>query len=182
LQSFDDILFPLLNRGAANPFLDWLMPRITNLHKETWFILIALVTCLILAWRGNRRMRVAILCAVLAVGLSDVLAARVVKKLVVRERPCQAASMVTTVRVVPGEHCPGSKSFPSNHASNMMALAIVGWWFSRKKDRESRTQDQPPNASTPQDLLPWLWFLLPLVIGYSRIYLGYHYPPSTSVG
>ncbi|MBM3493086.1 MAG: phosphatase PAP2 family protein, partial [Armatimonadetes bacterium] len=22
----------------------------------------------------------------------------------------------------------------------------------------------------------WAWFLLPLVIGYTRVYLGYHYP------
>jgi undecaprenyl-diphosphatase len=22
----------------------------------------------------------------------------------------------------------------------------------------------------------WLWLLIPLIIGYTRIYLGYHYP------
>ncbi len=45
----------------------------------------------------------------------------------------------------------------------MMALAGVGLWFTRGRTR-------------------WLWFLLPLIIGYSRIYLGYHYPSDTLSG
>jgi membrane-associated phospholipid phosphatase len=186
LNPLDQALFPLLNRGAANPFFDWLMPRITNLHQTRWFIWAVLLTCLVLAWKGGRRTRVWVLCAALAVGISDPLAARVVKRLLPRDRPCQTAAIVGTVRLVPGTSCPGSKSFPSNHASNMMALAGVCWWFGKRTkdrgpwtmDRGPWTGDKGPNAQhpSPNTLTPLLWFLLPLVIGYSRIYLGYHYP------
>ena len=164
LEQIDYALFSALNRGAANRFLDWLMPRITNLHKEWWFAAIVLGICIWFLWRGPRRARVWILCAVVAVGISDPFARRVIKELYPRKRPCQVvhsptvndASRPSMARLVPGEECPGSPSFPSNHASNMAALAFVCWWFTRRRTR-------------------WLWLLLPLVIGYSRIYLGYHY-------
>jgi undecaprenyl-diphosphatase len=63
----------------------------------------------------------------------------------------------------PEKDCPGSSSFPSSHAANSMALACVGWWFTKGRIR-------------------WLWFVIPVVIGWSRIYLGYHYPGDVLVG
>jgi membrane-associated phospholipid phosphatase len=146
----------------ANPFLDWLMPRITNVHHHKWFMALVIVGCIAALWKCSRPTRIAILCAILAVSASDLMATRVIKVVVSRERPCHqaagsAAMEFADTRLVPGEHCPGSHSFPSNHASNMMALAGIGWWFTRRKTR-------------------WLWFLLPLIIGYSRVYLGYHFP------
>lgn len=157
-----DNLFPLLNRGVANSALDWLMPRLTNLHQHAWFLALVVIACGVLLWRGDRRTRVGVLCALLAIGLADGMCSRIIKPLVPRERPCARVSphgemAFATTRLVPGEHCPGSRSFPSNHAANSMALGGVGWWFTRRRSR-------------------WLWFLLPFVIGYSRIYLGYHYP------
>src|SRR5262249_35443220 len=109
---------------------------------------------------------------------SDAACKRVVKNLVPRYRPCHlqldvGPMEVPETRIVPGEHCPGSYSFPSNHASNMMALAGVCWWFSRRKPLSQVSE----GAALPKrPWAPWLWFLIPLVIGYSRIYLGYHYP------
>ena len=162
LHNLDHALFSALNRGAANSFLDWLMPRITNLHKEVWFAAVVLLGAAYFVWRGPRYARVWILCLVVAIGLSDLTARRVVKNLMPRERPCQSAGPGSAmafkgVRLVPGEHCPGSPSFPSNHAANMGALAVICGWFTRRRTR-------------------WLWFLVPLIIGYSRVYLGYHYP------
>ncbi len=170
----DRALFAALNRGAANPLLDWLMPRITNLHQAAWFIVPVVLACVAGLWRGDRRLRVAIICAIAAVGMSDLTASRLVKAVIHRDRPCRLVAPTTGMadpdtRLLPGKpkphgyvsspqrDCPGSSSFPSNHASNMMALAGVGWWFTRNRAR-------------------WLWFLLPLVIGYSRIYIGVHYP------
>lgn len=158
----DSTLFHLLNRGAANPAFDWLMPRLTNLHHWRPLMALVILGCLVGLWRGSRTLRIAIICAAIAVGVSDLVASRVAKQLIDRDRPCHAVVAGAqpsdpSVRLVPGEHCPGSHSFPSNHASNTMALASVGWWFTRRRTR-------------------WLWFLLPLVTGYTRIYLGYHYP------
>jgi undecaprenyl-diphosphatase len=122
---------------------------------------LVIVGCLVALWKGSRQIQLAVLCAVIAVSASDLLATRVIKNLIPRERPCHqvGAGLLEfhDTRLVPGEHCPGSHSFPSNHASNMMALAGVAWWFTRRKTR-------------------WLWFLLPLIVGCSRVYLGYHYP------
>jgi undecaprenyl-diphosphatase len=162
LLNLDHAVFDALNRGAANIFLDWLMPRITNLHKEWWLAAPLLLLLLYLLWRGPRRVRVWILCAVIAIGFSDIAARRVVKNLYARDRPCRIVEGTSApdhpgTRLVAGEECPGSPSFPSNHASNMGALAAVCWWFTRRRVR-------------------WLWMLLPLIIGFSRIYLGYHYP------
>jgi undecaprenyl-diphosphatase len=153
---------PLLNRGAVNGPFDWLMPRITNLHHQTWFLVLVGLFCVGMLWRGNRRARAGVLCALIAVGLADTLSHRVVKNLFPRERPCHRAARTALMafpdtRLAPGADCPGSPSFPSNHAANMMALAGIGWWFTRRRAR-------------------WAWFLLPLLIGYSRIYLGFHYP------
>jgi undecaprenyl-diphosphatase len=151
---------PLLNRDAANTLFDWLMPRITNLHHLKLFMVAVIACCLIALWRGPRRIKIGILCALIAVGLSDSACSRVIKPIAPRYRPCRLVRGGTAFpqdRLAPETECPGSSSFPSNHSSNMMALGLVGWWFTRGRIR-------------------WLWFLLPLVIGYSRIYLGFHYP------
>ncbi|MCC6729398.1 MAG: phosphatase PAP2 family protein [Chthonomonadales bacterium] len=150
------------NTLAANRVFDALFPILTNLHQYDWILFGALLLAILLGWRGGPRARVAVLCAVLAVGVSDATAARLVKRLVPRERPCHrelaaARPEVGWVRLVPGTHCPGSRSFPSNHAANMAALASVGCWFTRGRKR-------------------WWWLALPVVIGYTRIYLGFHYP------
>ena len=162
----DDSLFEALNRGAANPTLDWLMPRITNLHHQAWFFALVALACVVALRRGGPRARLWVLAALLSVGLSDLASSRIAKPLIPRERPCHRRQLARQApapmsypgtRLAPGTECPGSRSFPSNHAANMAALGAVGWWFTRRRAR-------------------WLWLLLPLVIGYSRIYLGFHYP------
>lgn len=174
MHFLDDTLYSALNRGAANPLFDRIMPTITNLHQKGWFIALVLLGFAYLAGTGDRRRRVWILSIILAISISDLTAARVVKKLSNRPRPCvkveQGYSYADT-RLVPGTGCPGSSSFPSNHASNMMALASVCWWFSTRKPKSNDAEEK-----RGAKFVPLLWFLIPLVIGYSRIYLGYHYP------
>lgn len=160
LQSLDNALFAVLNRGMGNPFLDAVMPVITGLHHTKWFLWVVGLFAVAVLARGSRRARVWVLCAIVAVGLSDLFCARVVKRIVPRDRPCSIVA-ATGAMTYPDTrlvgNCPGSKSFPSNHASNMMALGLVCCWFTRGRKR-------------------WAWMLLPLVVGYSRVYLGYHYP------
>jgi len=160
LHSIDHMLFAVLNRAAGNRILDAVMPVVTGLHHARWFFwVLGLFAAGVLAL-GGRRARVWLLCAIVAVSISDLFCARVVKRVAPRNRPCSLVASTHRMaypdtRLV-GE-CPGSKSFPSNHASNTMALGVVCWWFTRGRKR-------------------WAWLLLPLVVGYSRIYLGYHYP------
>ena len=155
------------------------MPRITNLHHLPGFLVVAAIILLWMVIKGDRRMRVWAVNLVLAISLTDLTAARIVKNIANRDRPCKVVSTATgetaypDTRIVSGEHCPGSASFPSNHAANMMALATVCWWFSRRKSVLVPEDDASPSK---RDWKPLLWFLFPLIIGYSRVYLGYHYP------
>ncbi len=163
LPILDDRWFRCLNAGATNRVLDALFPMITSLHQQTWLMATAALAAVAALWRGGRGARLWVVTLLLSVALSDVTCSRIVKGLVHRQRPCQAVARGTpaptgfAVRVVNPERCPGSGSFPSNHASNTMAGATVAWYLTRRRWR-------------------WMWFLLPLVIGYTRIYLGYHYP------
>ena len=163
LPPLDTTVFRALNSGAANPAFDTVFPVLTSLHQQPVTLVIAAIASVVVLWRGTRRARLWVVALLVAVGLSDLTCGRVVKRFVDRERPCQmvarAARMTPNdvVRVVNPKNCPGSRSFPSNHAANAMAAASVAWWLTRRRWR-------------------WAWFLLPLVIGYTRVYLGYHYP------
>jgi membrane-associated phospholipid phosphatase len=174
LSQLDHSLFHLLNSGLQNSVLTWFMPRVTNVHKTIWFILCVLPIIVWILWKKGKRGRTLVLCALLSLGLADFTSSRVGKNLWWRDRPCRkmpstGRSSVVDVHLLPGramspgyvatpeKDCPGSSSFPSSHAANSMAFASVCWWFTKRKSR-------------------WLWFLIPIIIGWSRIYLGYHYP------
>jgi len=154
--------------------------RITNVHKELWFILcVTPFIVWILATRGKRG-RTLVFCALLSLGLADFTSSRIAKNAFWRDRPCRRIAQTGTmsvpdVHLLPGrampagyvaspeKDCPGSSSFPSSHAANTMAFASVCWWFTRQRIR-------------------WLWFAIPIVVGWSRIYLGYHYPGDVLAG
>ncbi len=179
MQSLDESLFLALNRGTANPFFDAIMPPLTNLHKQAfvWVILAVVLAAMLLTsggrrrlaqnWQAMRRKRTLwiVLAMLLALGMSDLTSKRVFGAPFFRLRPCQRTITgeygVPAVRLV-GD-CPGSRSFPSSHAASMATLATVFFAFTQGRRR-------------------WLWYLIPLVIGYSRIYLGYHYPSDVAGG
>lgn len=156
------------------------MPRVTNIQKALWFILCATLLIVWILWKQGKRGRTLVFCALLSLGLADFTSSRLAKNAFWRDRPCRRSAAtgvmsIPDVRLLPGrampagyvatpdKDCPGSSSFPSSHAANSMAFASVCWWFTKRK-------------------LRWLWFAIPLVIGWSRIYLGYHYPSDVLAG
>lgn len=166
MLKFDRAIFRFFNRSISNPFFDRVMPVLTNLHHVKWLVWIAVAVLIVLVWRGGRRGRVWVLCAILAVSLADFTSSHIIKAYLHRDRPCYQVdhigpySFVDTILL---GGCPGSYSFPSNHASNTMAVGLVCWWFARRK----------PGVAAWK---PGLWFLLPFVIGFTRVYVGDHYP------
>ncbi len=151
IYRWDEWLFHLLNARWTNPFLDVAMPFITDLNKQPWML--ALVAALIVygLWRGGIRGRQAVLVLVLTILVMDQFSSAILKELFLRPRPCQE---LTDVRLLVS--CGGGRSFPSSHAVNTFAGAIVlGFFYPRA-----------------------VWYLLGygLVVAYSRVYVGVHYP------
>ncbi len=153
LYALDRGVFLTVNDTLRNPVFDLLMPALSN--KWLGLTLAAIVIPGML-FRFGRRAWPVIALAVLAVALSD-LGAGFLKHLVQRIRPCH---VIADVHLLAG--CTRSFAMPSNHASNMFALAGV-----------------------ISVLLPgWRWAALILAAGvaYSRVYLGVHYPGDVLVG
>ncbi|MFH1074323.1 MAG: phosphatase PAP2 family protein [Candidatus Firestonebacteria bacterium] len=145
--NLDVRLFYFLNRGFVNPVLDFLMPIITN---ERFILIPVIIAAIYFMIKGSRYTRIALLCMIIAVLFADAVAYRLIKPFVGRLRPCD---------VLPNVHIlvkAGTYSFPSNHAANMMALAVVTVFFYKK--------------------YAWIVFTIALIEGFSRIYVGVHYP------
>ncbi len=149
----DDGIFHLINRTLENPVFDRLMPILSD--KWVAFALAAVLLVIVIV-RGDRRAWLVVGLAIASVALSDV-TANLIKHLVERTRPCH---VVPDVHLLAG--CTRSFSLPSNHATNMFALAAVVW------------------LTLPR----WRWVLagLAAAVAYSRIYLGVHYPSDVLVG
>ena len=148
LSELDRSLFFWVNQKTANPFFDALMPVITDLKL---FLPLLIALCIALGWFGKRKGIVVVVCIVLAVALSDGISSHLIKPFVERLRPCVA---LEGVRMLIGKKT--SFSFPSSHAANITAAAFVLSFFYRKALA--------------------LAIIAAVLVSYSRIYVGVHYP------
>jgi undecaprenyl-diphosphatase len=147
LQGIDVALFRFGNDAVANPVGDWFFPTITEIKN---FYIIYAVLLLGLMIFGRKRGVTAVALLLLTITISDQLSSFVIKPLVGRIRPCH---VLEDVRLLVG--CGGGKSFPSSHAVNNFAMAVLLAHFY-------------PVAR------PWL-LLWAALVSYSRVYVGVHY-------
>lgn len=144
----DLFLFRTINRDLSNAVFDVLMPVITD--PDHFIIPIALVGIGLVLW-GGRKGRIVVVTALLLLVVSDAVN-ELLKVWIQRPRPCQA---LEAVRILVG--CSRrSFSFPSGHATNIAAQAALFAFHYR------------PLA------IPL--FLVAAAVGYSRVYVGVHYP------
>ena len=148
LLGWDVKVFYLINGTLQNGIFDLLMPILTNLHN--WRVPLGGVWIALII-KGGKRERWIAGTAVLALFLSDQLSSHFLKPLLSRVRPCHVLS---GVRLLVG--CPHSYSLPSSHAANCFSIATL---FSLEYRRV---------------VLPLMG--VALLISYSRIYVGVHYP------
>ena len=155
LNSTDILLLKLFNRSFANPLFDFVFPFITD--SSNW--LLPLIVFYFYLFRDDwRRALKAFLIAVVCLVLTDAVAAQIIKPVVGRIRPSH--ELVDMIRLLVGRG--GKYSFPSNHAANSMAFAIITGFFYPKMRR-------------------WL-FIIPILVGFSRVYVGVHYPSDVIAG
>lgn len=151
----DNTLFEFFNQTIANGFFDQVLPAWRT--KETWIPLYVLL----LAWmlyKDWKKGLIVLVAVAIAAGLADFITSGIMKPWFGRIRPCYAPEWVDQVRVlVP---CGGELSFPSSHASNHLAIALVlNWcWF----------RDQP--------WIKFAWLFWAISIALAQIYVGKHYP------
>jgi undecaprenyl-diphosphatase len=144
----DVALFRWINEGTRNPLFDRVMPLITEF--DHWRFPLLGLWLLLFFW-GRRETKVTLLLLVVLIGILDYSNSFFFKHLFARPRPCQT---LMEVRVF--WPCPRSFSFPSNHAANIFGAAFFLSFLYR----------------------PWapLLIFLALLVGYSRVYVGEHYP------
>jgi undecaprenyl-diphosphatase len=158
LGAADRWLLLKINRDWTAPSLDALMPVVTDLHRVPWFLYgVAPAALALWLWKGRRHALKVLVVAAIAVAASDVLAYRVVKQWVERPRPEHSVSGVILRAPANGYY-----GFPSNHAANMGAAAAV------------LTVAYPGGA--------FAFGGLALLVAYSRVYVGAHYPGDALAG
>jgi undecaprenyl-diphosphatase len=154
LYSIDVAGFRWINEAWSCPFLDHFFSYITQFHHFEWPVL--LWALYLLVW-GKAKGRWLVLTVVITVLLTDQISSHVIKYLVERVRPCNALPDVLTPMGVSSAF-----SFPSSHAANMGGSMLV--------------------LSQAFPAFTWLFALVALLVGLSRVYLGLHYPSDVLSG
>ncbi len=161
LDRWDVELFRLLN-GWHTTWMDPVMEALSS--RMLWIPGYVLIAYFLVRTKGWKDLMVFGVITGLMVILSDQIASGILKPWMARWRPCRPeAGLDFVVHIVNG-HCGGKYSFASSHAANFFTMATL---FSH------RFQARP---------WPFIFLLLACLTGYSRIYLGVHYPGDILAG
>jgi undecaprenyl-diphosphatase len=161
ILEIDKNLFLFLN-GLHFPFLDSVMAGIT--HRLTWIPLYVYIIFLIYQQRKNQLFIVSFFIIVFAAGLSDFITSGLMKPYFLRLRPCHTSEIIPYLHLV-GD-CGGQYGFASSHAANTFSLSFSFLILFNKSY---------PTFS--KILLAWA-----IIVSYSRIYVGVHFPIDIMVG
>lgn len=165
-QPWDLEFFRLANGVWRNGLLDWLMPLVSS-PVFLWAIVLGGIALGIK--KHGKAQAWAILALLVALACADG-GTNLLKKQTGRVRPLNALTEVHFVEDGKWQQRPADykqtkergKSYPSAHAASSMAAAILIFIMWRK----------------PRKII----WLLPLLVGYSRLYLGKHYPTDVIAG
>ena len=155
LIHIDNKLLNFFNSKISNPIFDLIFPIITN--QDFWTLpILGLITYLLIG-RG-RVGKISVLLLLIAVGLSDLISASILKPYFERLRPSHSEIEGLILLVNKG----GKYGFVSSHAANIFAAStILSFFYIHKKK---------------------LCFTIAFLVSYSRVYVGVHFPGDVIFG
>ena len=154
-KTVDFELLIILNQKISNSLFDLIMPIITN---EDYWVIPILCLIIYLLFFAQKKGKIVLFLLIISLGINDYICASIIKPTIARLRPSHEFLEYINLLVPKG----GKWSMPSNHASNMFVLAtIISSFYSKTK------------AAI---------FLIAILVSFSRVYVGVHYPLDVIVG
>lgn len=160
LESFDQQLLLYIN-GANSPLLDIVFYNLSKVWASFPIYLFAIY--LLYRKYGCRKMLVCVFVVCCAIGLADLISTECFKKVICRYRPTHNLDIGNFVHVVNG-YRGGMYGFVSSHAANMFAFTVGASLYLRKR------------------IWTIVFLVWSLLVCYSRMYLGVHYPADILCG
>lgn len=156
---FDKHLMLLLN-GWHSPFFDFLMPVITN--KYTGIPIYLAILVILFRKVDMKKLLIAIAAILVTFALCDSLSVALFKETFQRLRPGWDPQIMDQVRML--EYKGGQYGFVSSHAANLFGLATITSLLIKNR------------------IYTVLIFFWAALVGYSRIYVGKHFPADVVCG
>jgi undecaprenyl-diphosphatase len=160
LLQLDERLFIFLN-NLHTQGLDQTMYHMAKTYF--WIPLHCLLAYLIIK-QYKKDSLIIILCITLSITASDQVTSGLMKPFFERLRPSHELHLENVIHLV-NNYKGGLYGFASSHAANTFALATFVWLLLRERYK----------------YVGWL-FLWAIVVTYTRIYLGVHYPGDVIIG